>query len=129
MGRGRAAVGWLFSGSMSEESRPRPCRPRKAATTWAVRRCVGEHLGYLDASDDLLTALDENDFDTLPMTASHSLAAGRLPPHHTDPFDRMLIAQAAAQDLTIATVDGRFNLYDVALHARRALAPSRGDRW
>ncbi|MGH9293147.1 MAG: type II toxin-antitoxin system VapC family toxin [Acidimicrobiales bacterium] len=84
-----------------------------AASAWEI--AIKQALGRLDAPDDLLAALDENHFDTLPMTAPHALAAGRLPPHHTDPFDRMLIAQATAEDLTLITVDGRFNLYDVAL--------------
>ena len=84
-----------------------------AASAWEI--AIKQALGRLDAPDDLLIALNENDFDTLPVTASHALAAGRLPPHHADPFDRMLIAQAAAEDLTLITVDGRFNLYDVAL--------------
>lgn len=84
-----------------------------AASAWEI--AIKQALGRLDAPDNLLGALEENDFDTLPMTASHALAAGRLPPHHTDPFDRMLIAQAAVEDLTLITLDGRFSLYDVAL--------------
>ena len=40
---------------------------------------------------------------------------GHLPAHHADPFDRMLIAQARLEDLTIATVDRRFPSYDVRL--------------
>ncbi|MGH9046458.1 MAG: type II toxin-antitoxin system VapC family toxin [Acidimicrobiales bacterium] len=84
-----------------------------AASAWEI--AIKQALGRLDAPDDLLAVLNENDFDTLPMTASHALAAGRLPPHHTDPFDRMLIAQASVEDYTLITVDTRFNLYDIAL--------------
>ncbi len=43
------------------------------------------------------------------------MAAGRLPTHHADPFDRMLIAQASVEGLTLVTVDQRFPEYDVEL--------------
>jgi PIN domain nuclease of toxin-antitoxin system len=43
----------------------------------------------------------------------HATAAGALPRHHGDPFDRMLIAQGMAEDLTIVTADSAFVRYDV----------------
>ena len=46
---------------------------------------------------------------------AHALAAGRLPRHHDDPFDRMLIAQAQHAQLTVVTHDPKFRLYDVAI--------------
>jgi PIN domain nuclease of toxin-antitoxin system len=49
----------------------------------------------------------------LPITHSHALAAGELPPHHRDPFDRMLIAQARLEKLVILTADTLFSKYDV----------------
>jgi PIN domain nuclease of toxin-antitoxin system len=55
--------------------------------------------------------------ESLPVTAVHGLAAGRLPRHHNDPFDRMLIAQARTEGLTLVTVDRAFSPYDVALLA------------
>jgi PIN domain nuclease of toxin-antitoxin system len=84
-----------------------------AATAWemAIKRAAGR----LVAPDDLLGALDANDFASLPITVDHALAAGRLPEHHSDPFDRMLIAQARTEGLTLITVDGRFPEYDVDL--------------
>lgn len=84
-----------------------------AVTAWeiAIKRAAGR----LEAPDDLLDALAANDFDSLPITASHALAAGALPDHHADPFDRMLIAQARAEGLTLISVDGRFPDYDVDL--------------
>jgi PIN domain nuclease of toxin-antitoxin system len=86
-----------------------------AATAWeiAIKRAAGR----LDAPDDLLEALRVNDFETLPITAAHALAAGALPPHHADPFDRMLIAQARAESLSLISVDDRFPQYDVELLA------------
>jgi PIN domain nuclease of toxin-antitoxin system len=49
------------------------------------------------------------------MAMRHAEIASLLPLHHRDPFDRMLIAQGLAEDLTIVTVDGRFEPYGVKL--------------
>ena len=49
----------------------------------------------------------------MPISIAHGTAAGRLPHHHEDPFDRMLIAQAFAEGLTIVTRDKRFADYAV----------------
>ena len=51
----------------------------------------------------------------LPITHTHSLAVSELPMHHTDPFDRLLIAQAQIEDMTILTADRAFNRYDVKI--------------
>ena len=91
-----------------------------AATAWEI--AIKKAAGRLDAPDDLIGALDDNDFDALPITTVHALTAGTLPPHHADPFDRMLIAQARTDGLTIVTVDPRFAAYDVDLRP----VPRRG---
>jgi PIN domain nuclease of toxin-antitoxin system len=54
-------------------------------------------------------------FEVLPIQPAHGIAAGRLPRHHRDPFDRMLIAQALTEDLTLVSADGAFAAYDVPL--------------
>ncbi len=51
----------------------------------------------------------------LPITPEHALALGRLPLHHRDPWDRLLIAQAITEGLTIVTADAAFAAYDVPL--------------
>ena len=84
-----------------------------AATVWEI--AIKQAVGRLDAPDDLLEALQVNGFETLAISAAHALAAGGLPQHHADPFDRMLIAQARAEGLTLVTVDQRFPEYDVVL--------------
>jgi PIN domain nuclease of toxin-antitoxin system len=84
-----------------------------AADGWEM--AVKKATGRLDAPDDLLEALDDNDFDTLPITVAHALSAGGLPAHHADPFDRLLIAQTQAEGVTLVTVDRRFSEYDVEL--------------
>ena len=85
-----------------------------AASVWEIS--IKRANGRLGAPDDLLSAIADG-FATLPMTAEHAMAAGRLPSHHADPFDRMLIAQARAEGLTLVSVDRHFADYDVALLA------------
>jgi PIN domain nuclease of toxin-antitoxin system len=84
-----------------------------AVTAWEIS--IKKAAGRLEAPDDLLDALHANEFDTLVITAEHAITAGRLPPHHSDPFDRMLIAQAQTEGLSLASVDGRFSKYEVEL--------------
>jgi PIN domain nuclease of toxin-antitoxin system len=84
-----------------------------AATAWEIS--IKTAAGRLEAPDDLLDALHANEFDTLVITAEHAITAGRLPPHHSDPFHRMLIAQAQTEGLSLASVDGRFSKYEVEL--------------
>ena len=50
---------------------------------------------------------------SLPVTEDHALAVHSLPMHHTDPFDRLLVAQAQMESLTIVTADAQFANYDV----------------
>ena len=84
-----------------------------AASAWEIS--IKQASGRLEAPDDLLDAVAANDFGALAITAAHAVAAGRLPPHHSDPFDRMLIAQAQIEGLTLVSVDGRFSDYDVEI--------------
>ena len=85
-----------------------------AATVWELS--IKAALGKLDLDGaDLVEEIGENDFIELPMTARHSLAAANLPRHHEDPFDRMLIAQAKIEGLTIVTRDPEFRAYGVPL--------------
>ena len=58
-------------------------------------------------------ALGQRGIESLSIRDVHALAAGALPRHHADPFDRMLIAQAQVEDLTIVTSDAAFDQYDV----------------
>jgi len=52
---------------------------------------------------------------SLDITHLHSLAAGELPPHHRDPFDRMLIAQSRAEGMVLLTGDYVFTAYEVEI--------------
>jgi PIN domain nuclease of toxin-antitoxin system len=72
-------------------------------------------LGKLDAPDDFATVLTQEGFRALPFTPDHAEQLRHLPWHHRDPFDRMLVAQAMAEGLTLATVDLRLRAYDVSV--------------
>jgi PIN domain nuclease of toxin-antitoxin system len=84
-----------------------------AATIWEIG--IKRRIGKLDFEGSAVTACREAGFELLDITASHAEAAGDLPRHHGDPFDRMLIAQAQSEHLTIATRDPQFGLYEVAV--------------
>ena len=70
-------------------------------------------LGRLRVPDDFLDAARSARFAPLAITWEHGLAAGLLPPHHRDPFDRMLVAQAQLEGLAIVTRDPRIARYAV----------------
>jgi PIN domain nuclease of toxin-antitoxin system len=70
-------------------------------------------LGKLDAPTDLVDQVHRLRFVPVPITLEHGVAAGRLPLHHRDPFDRMLVAQAQLEEYVIVTRDSRIGLYDV----------------
>ncbi|HZY96174.1 MAG TPA: type II toxin-antitoxin system VapC family toxin [Candidatus Cybelea sp.] len=55
----------------------------------------------------------ESNILSLPITEEHALAVAELPMQHTDPFDRMLTAQAQLESLTVVTTDPAFERYDV----------------
>ncbi|GIG41697.1 type II toxin-antitoxin system VapC family toxin [Cellulomonas phragmiteti] len=74
---------------------------------------IKSSLGKLEATDDIAGALEQGGFLELPFTSRHATLLGTLPWHHRDPFDRMLVAQAVADGLTIASVDAHVALYDV----------------
>jgi PIN domain nuclease of toxin-antitoxin system len=71
--------------------------------------------GKLQLEADLVAEPVEHGFESLPIDARHAVAAARLPRHHGDPFDRMLIAQAQLEGLTLVTRDPVFDSYAVAV--------------
>jgi PIN domain nuclease of toxin-antitoxin system len=84
-----------------------------AASAWEI--AIKRALGKLEAPADLRATVIASGFEEVPITIDHASIAGALPRHHDDPFDRMLIAQALVDDLTIITLDARFASYDAAL--------------
>lgn len=80
-----------------------------AASAWEV--AIKQALGRLRLPDRFATGVEESGFEQLAVTFDHAERAGALPPHHSDPFDRMLIAQALEERLTLVTHDRRFEPY------------------
>ncbi len=84
-----------------------------AATIWEAK--IKEVKGKLEVPMDLVSAARERGVSELAITWPHAVEAASLPRHHTDPFDRMLIAQAQIEGLTLVTRDAVFEKYGVAL--------------
>lgn len=83
-----------------------------AVSAWEIEIKRGS--GKLDAPRDLPKRLEQAQFVPISITVEHAVAAGKLPFHHRDPFDRMLIAQAQLEGLTIVTRDSQFEPYPIA---------------
>ena len=83
-----------------------------AATAWeiSIKRAIGK---LIIPEGDYLEELRLHRFEPLSITTEHALAVETLPPHHKDPFDRMLIVQAMLEKLTIVTRDPRIKAYEV----------------
>jgi PIN domain nuclease of toxin-antitoxin system len=86
-----------------------------AVSGWEIATKV--RLGKLPTGEELVDQLDrylaQLGCDTLPISLDHAVRAGRLPGEHRDPFDRMLIAQAQMENLSIISNDRIFDEYHV----------------
>lgn len=82
-----------------------------AASVWEIE--IKHRKGKLSAPVDLLDRVERAGFLVLDITPDHGLDAARLPPHHSDPFDRILVAQAQAEAATLVTHDTALAAYDV----------------
>lgn len=84
-----------------------------AASAWEI--AIKQALGRLDFPLARFEALlVEAGLTPLPITTAHAVTAGQLPPHHRDPFDRMLVAQALREDAVLVTDDAAIAPYGVA---------------
>ncbi|MBA2450913.1 MAG: type II toxin-antitoxin system VapC family toxin [Chloroflexi bacterium] len=113
---------WLLAGSerVSDRTRSLLADPSNdvftsVASAWEIAIKVG--LGKLNVPPALVTWLPQqlaaSRLAVLPITIEHALGVERLPTHHADPFDRLLVAQAMAEDLVLATGDRYLERYDV----------------
>ena len=84
-----------------------------AASAWEI--AIRQSLGKLQAPDALIEEVVERGFAWLPVTPEHAWAVRRLPPHHRDPFDRLLVAQATLEDAVIISADQRVAAYGVPI--------------
>ena len=106
------------------------CKPVASAAAEAIRSPENDVLvsvasiweaeiksatGKLQLTADLEAEPPEHGFGSLEITARHAVAAARLPRHHNDPFDRMLVAQAQLEGLTLVARDPIFDDYAVAV--------------
>jgi PIN domain nuclease of toxin-antitoxin system len=86
-----------------------------AASAWEIATKV--RLGKLATGEELIGDFDRYlarlGFEGLPISLQHAVRAGRLPGDHRDPFDRMIIAQAEAEDLAIISNDRIFDTYHI----------------
>lgn len=120
------ALLWWLSGdsSLGERARAAIADPRNvvfvsAASGWeiSIKRAIGK---LRVEAEDLDSIVEEEGFTHLPITFFHGTQAGTLPQHHKDPFDRMLVAQAQAEGLTIVTADAEISDYGVQVLAAQS---------
>lgn len=86
-----------------------------AASIWEI--AIKRARGRLIVPDDLIDRVRRAGYEVLPVTDDHGWLAGGLPMHHADPFDRMIVAQAISEGLTVATSDRRIREYGVPVLA------------
>ncbi|WP_052055594.1 type II toxin-antitoxin system VapC family toxin [Myxosarcina sp. GI1] len=114
-----ALIWWLSKNSrLSTQAYQEIANPHNivfvsAASAWEI--AIKKYLKKLEAPDDLAEQIEKKKFRQLPITVEQALTVEKLPLHHQDPFDRLLIAQAKTLNLTIVTRDRKFDSYDVDL--------------
>lgn len=84
-----------------------------AATLWELS--IKQAAGKLEVGVDLREHSAEQGFRELPVSGQHAVAVRNLPLHHRDPFDRMLVAQAGIEGLTLMTADRDLTVYDIPI--------------
>lgn len=80
-----------------------------AASGWEAS--IKAALGRLRLDEPFPLLVETNDFTALPVTLEHTERLASLPPHHPDPFDRLLAAQALTEQAVLVTHDREFEPY------------------
>lgn len=101
----------LSDAARAEISDPENTVYLSAVAVWEMR--IKQGIGKLDLPDDFEEVLDGQAFSKLPVTVDHAHTIAGLPMIHRDPFDRMLVAQAVVEGMTIVTRDRRIAEYGV----------------
>ena len=118
------ALLWFLTNDSSLNARARGAIEDSANTThvssvslWevAIKFALGKLKLPAPYADIFPRQLELNGFALLPITPAHCAALLTLPFHHRDPFDRLLLAQAKAESMTLVTDDGQFGPYRVPL--------------
>lgn len=88
-----------------------------AVSVWeiVVKAALGKLTIPLPAERFVPEQLVANGFEALPLSITHALAVDRLPAHHRDPYDRLLVAQAVTEGMTIASGDQQIAAYPVKI--------------
>ena len=109
---------WSLTGSrkLSQRAREVVEDPRSevfvsSISGWEI--ALKRALRKLQAPDNLEASIKKQGFTPLPLTFRHAEQAGTLPPHHGDPFDRMLVVQAQIEGLIVITRNRHISRYDV----------------
>ncbi|GAB3177452.1 type II toxin-antitoxin system VapC family toxin [Streptomyces incanus] len=100
-----------LSGEIKDLLDTEPAVYVSAVSPWEI--AIKQSLGKLAGPEDLAERVRDSQFTGLPVTAGHGVRAGRLPAHHRDPFDRILVAQAQTEGMTLMTRDKWIPQYDV----------------
>ncbi len=82
-----------------------------AASAWEAAIKIA--LGKLRIPESFTAGVEKAGFEKLPILFSHAEESANLPPHHSDPFDRMLVAQARIEGLTLITHDRFLRRYEI----------------
>ena len=105
-------------GTLSREARDALADPSNlivvsSASLWEC--AIKASIGKLDLPEDFFDSIPEAGYEVMPIRISHLNVYRTLPMHHRDPFDRMLVAQARAEALTLISRDPDIAKYDVAV--------------
>ena len=87
-----------------------------AASLWEL--AIKVRAGRFDVAiplDDVTAAAEAMGFVELPVRAAHAVRVATLPPHHRDPFDRLLVGQARIEDIPVISEDAQLAAYDVEI--------------
>jgi PIN domain nuclease of toxin-antitoxin system len=84
-----------------------------AASVWEI--AIKRALGRIMIDESLVAMIEESEFTPLSMTVGHAERVAALPPHHADPFDRMLVAQALVERAKIVSHDQWLEPYGVPI--------------
>ena len=88
-----------------------------AASSWeiSIKHALGKLVLPKPPAQLVLDEVRQMGFANLDISSLHAFSAGELPVHHKDPFDRLLIAQAQIEGMSLLTADRAFALYDVKI--------------
>ena len=114
---------WLITDSLPVDTTDALVKRRNellisAVSIWELE--IKRVKGTLDAPDDMLSRAEDAGFRFIDLTPDNALDAARLPRHHGDPFDRLLVAQAQGEAATLVTHDAQLDVYDVPVMPARA---------